>query len=154
MFMPEINNIYETRKNHEEKITDNVKERIESRRQKVYALYLKGHTNQEIAKEVGTSLSTIEKDIHEIKKEYKTWFHNLNETGIYQMFRDSCEQLVQIRNELWKQYEKETESKIKLKILDDLANLALKMDVLIRKKPYMPSDFQKTISNDLYQSQY
>ena len=50
------------------------KDKINFRRKRVNELRLRGYTNDEIRKKTGFSLSTIEKDLHEIRKLEKTWF--------------------------------------------------------------------------------
>ena len=48
-------------------------EKIEYRRARVYILKNQGYTNQVIADKIGISLSTIEKDLKEIRKGWKNF---------------------------------------------------------------------------------
>lgn len=50
------------------------KDKISFRRKRVNELRLRGYTNDEIAEKTGFSLSTIEKDLYEIRKLEKKWF--------------------------------------------------------------------------------
>jgi len=49
-------------------------EKIRYRRKQVYLLKIRRYKNQEIANKVGVSLSTIEKDLKELRYQLKDWF--------------------------------------------------------------------------------
>jgi len=118
----------ENRKKDEENFT--VKEKIEDRQNKVFELGLRGLTNQEICDKLGVSLSTVEKDRHEIKNNCLKWYKQFKSTGVTQSFQDVCGQVDLILKELWKSYENEKSPTIRLKILDSIyKNLGKKIEV-------------------------
>ena len=74
MLIPEeIDKKFENRKNHEQKLTVEKTNKLERQKQ-AYTYRLQGHKNEEIANKLNVSLSTIEKDIHEIKEKSLDWF--------------------------------------------------------------------------------
>ena len=78
--MNDINQNEKTPKNRKiyaQKFTG-LKDKIEERRKKVYLLDLQGFSDQEIAKQTGVSLSTIEKDLHYMKYYCVKWYRDLD----------------------------------------------------------------------------
>jgi len=121
----EINKQDENRKNQEQKITG-LKEQIEERRKKVYLLDLQGFSNQEIANQLGVSLSSIEKDLHYMKYYCVKWFEDLAQDGSGLRTVESCSQIDIVQKELWSLYRKEKLSSTKKRILDSIVANSLK----------------------------
>jgi len=64
-------------------------DKIKFRRNQVNKLRLRGYTNEEIAKTMRYSLSTIEKDIHEINELSRKWFEEQSINEFCQSLHDS-----------------------------------------------------------------
>lgn len=109
-------------------------EKIRARQKQVHILHLQGFTNQEIADKVGVSVSTVEKDLHEIKEQISSWLEEYRKSGKYLAFKESYEQFVQIQKELWQRYREEKDSKIKIRILDSLADKIAKYNTICIRK--------------------
>jgi len=127
----EINKQDENRKNQEQKITG-LKEKIEKRRKKVYLLDLQGFSNQEIANQLGVSLSSIEKDLHYMKYYCVKWFEDLAQDGSGLRTVESCSQIDIVQKELWSLYRKEKLSSTKKRILDSIVANSLKKREIFR----------------------
>lgn len=115
----------ENRKNQEQKITG-LKEKIEERRKKVYLLDLQGFSNQEIANQLGVSLSTVEKDLHYMKYYCVKWYRDLAQDGSGVRLVESCSQIDIVQKELWDLYRKEKLASTKKRILDSIVANSLK----------------------------
>ena len=109
---------------------ESVKEKIRARQHQVHILHLQDLTNQEIADKLDVSVSTVEKDLHEIRENIKSWFVEYRQSGKYLAFKESCEQLAQIQKELWQHYHQEKDPKTKVRILESLADKIAKYDAI------------------------
>ncbi|MEC4849113.1 MAG: ECF-type sigma factor [Nitrosarchaeum sp.] len=112
-------------KNHEEKITVE-KLSISARRKLVHSLDLQGFSNQEIAKQLNVSLSTIEKDLNEMKQNIREWFSQLGSEERYLAFIDAVIHIDLSTKQLWKMAREEKDQKEKIKLLDQITNNAVK----------------------------
>jgi len=123
---PEENNKkHENRKTHEEKIT--VEKLTKLERQKiVYLLDLQGYSNKEISEKLKVSLSTVEKDLHEISDMATTWFLVLTKNGMAKSLADACIQIDEAQKELWRMYRDSDDKQIQIKILNSIADLTMK----------------------------
>lgn len=65
------------------------KDKIKFRRDRVNRLRLQGYINEEISQKVGCSLSTIEKDLHDIRERSKQWYENESINDFCQSLHDS-----------------------------------------------------------------
>lgn len=54
---------------------------VSTRRKLVHSLDLQGFTNQEIAEQVNVSLSTIEKDLSEMRQNIREWFSEIDSSN-------------------------------------------------------------------------
>ncbi len=145
----ESNLPYETRKKDEEKITGkkeksrkvqekikddqkkstDTQQRIEERQNEVYLLRLRGLTNKQIAEKLNVSLSTVEKDLHEVKTNVVKTFKVFQDAGVLEAFQDACGQIDMVQRELWNLYDS-THIENKLKILNTLReNAASKLEI-------------------------
>ena len=123
----------ENRKNDEQKFT--VQEKIIDRQQKVYQLHLQGYTNQEIADKLNVSLSTIEKDLHYIKNEWRDRLKLLIKTGYYELYLDTRTQTDMVLKELWQMYVKEDNVEIKSDLLSSIFEKSVKMLAVFKGCP-------------------
>lgn len=131
MKMPEETDVeYVNSKNDEGTVTGDQQnntgtpERIEERQNQVYLLRLRGHSNKEIAEKLQVSLSTVEKDMHEIKENTVRAYKRFREAGVYESFQDACGQIELVLQELWKLYNQEKDTAGKLKILSSIKDCA------------------------------
>lgn len=92
-------------------------EKITYRRKRVNQLRLAGYTNQQIAQKIGCNLSTVEKDLHEIRENARHWFNNESINEYCQSVNDGIILCDVVIEELWLLYREETNSEIKTRIL-------------------------------------
>lgn len=111
------------RKNQEQNFT--VQEKIEERQHQVYDLRLQGFSNQEIADKLGVSISTIEKDVHEIKNNWTKLYAKLQGARRFKAFLHTCEHLELVQKELWTKYKDEKDPIMQLKILGAIKETAI-----------------------------
>lgn len=121
----------------EEENAKSAKEKIKSRQHEVHVLHLQSFSNKEIAEKLGVSLSTVEKDLHEIREDIKSWFEDFRSKGVYYYFRNSYEQLEQIQKELWQKYREEKDRKNQIKILDSIADKVTKFNYIIKQRKFL-----------------
>lgn len=162
MIMPdEVDKRFENRKNQEQKITvvkqriRNIKQKIEERRNKAYVASLQGYTNQEIANNLGVSLSTIEKDMYFMKYHCLKWAHDIFSTNKHKPLVDSYNQIELVQIELWNLYRNEKDPELKRKILDSITSNSIKKDKILYEKKFTPRDeerleiLEKEVENDI-----
>lgn len=113
---------------------ESAKEKIRARQHEVHLLHLRGLSNKEISDKLGVSLSTVEKDLHKIRQQIKSWIEDFRSEGVYSSFRDSYVQLEQIQKELWQKYRQEKDPKVQIKILDSLADKITKFNYIIKER--------------------
>jgi len=118
----DIEQIPKNRKTHEQEFTVNRPER----QKLVYTYRLQGHKNEEIADKLNVSLSTIEKDIHEIKEKSLDWFKLLIKNGMAQSLVDAVFQIDEVQKELWAKYRQSENTDHQLKILNSIVNSSIK----------------------------
>ena len=104
------------RKKQEQKLTG-IKNLIEKRRKKVYFLDLQGYPNQEIAKIVGVSLSTIEKDLNFMRYYCLKWSDEVRVMSRSTPTSESCNEIEIVQKELWRMYRSEKDQSQKRKFL-------------------------------------
>jgi len=113
------------RKEQEQKVTV-LTDKIDERRYKVYLLNLQGFSNKEIAENLGTSLSTIEKDLHHMRYFSVKWYKEVMDSDRTKSFLDSCNQIDFVQTELWKMYRSEKDVIAKKRILDSIVSNSIK----------------------------
>lgn len=113
---------------------ETTKERIEDRRKLVYSLHLQGLLNSEIATLMKVSLSTVEKDLHEIRTNIQLWFSDFESDGIRNAYRDSFELLDIIKGKLLRACRDEMDTTMKIKVLDSLADKILKKLFILKDR--------------------
>jgi hypothetical protein len=122
---------YGNRKNDEPNFTGgqekpaDVKDSIEERQKKVFMLKSRGKSNKEIADKLQVSLSTIEKDLHELKSDTFKKFKVFQQEGLVEHLQDTLAQYDMLQAELWKWYET-SGFKYKIPMLKLLQNHAAK----------------------------
>lgn len=121
----EIDGKYETRQIQEQKMKDEKITKLERQKQ-VYLLDLQGYKNQDIAGKLQVSLSTIERDLREIKEQSKSWFIEMTKNGLGKSFVDAYFQLNLVEHELWSMYRESVQHHLKIKILTAIADIAFK----------------------------
>ncbi len=93
----------------------------EERKRKVWELVLQGFTQQQIAEKFDLSLKTISRDIQELKKESAEWMESLPKGQIQMYHKSNFEIIDKVTKELWNLYEKTEDEKLKLKVLNTIA---------------------------------
>jgi len=124
--LSELNQNHEkNRKEQEQKVTG-LKDKIDERRYQVYLMNLQGFSNNEIADKLGTSLSTIEKDLHYMRYFCIKWYKEVLDGERSKSFLDSYNQIDIVQAELWKMFRKETDVNAKKRILDSIVANSIK----------------------------
>jgi len=93
----------------------------EERKSQVWNLILHGYNQQQIADKFGVSLKTISRDCQELKKGSAEWMETLPKGQIQMYHKSNFEIIEQVTRELWKLYEETEDEKLKLKILNTIA---------------------------------
>jgi len=137
----EIDKKHENRKIQEQKITG-IKEQIETRRLQVYVLNLQGFNNHEISEKLEVSLSTIEKDLHELRRFSLKWFKDLWLSGVMASLVSAYAQLDLILRELWQKYRATDDNEFKLKVLSQISDISIKKFSMFNNKPVYLNTFQ------------
>jgi transposase len=115
----------ESRKNHEGKVT--VEKTSPHERQRiVYVLELQGLSNKEISKKLGVSMSTVEKDLRQIREMAKDWFLFLTSSGMAKSLADACVQLDEAQKEFWRMYRASDDKQVQIKILNSIVDASMK----------------------------
>lgn len=131
--MSVIQNSLENHKIDEQNFTG-IKSAIEKRRYKVYLLNLQGFSNNEIAKEINVSLSTIEKDLHYMKYYCIKWTKEILDYGRGKPILDICNQIDLVQQELWKLYRIEKDVNTKKRILDSIVSNSIKKEREVKER--------------------
>jgi len=113
------------RKKHEGKNTVK-KTSISDRRKLVHSLDLQGLSNREISKQVNISLSTVEKDLSEMRQSIRDWFSELGSEERYVAFVDAVIHIDTVQKQLWKMTRDEKNQKEKAKLLGQITDNAIK----------------------------
>ena len=150
MMQNEIQNSTQNRKNHEDKFTG-TKDGIEKRRNRVYLLGLQGYSNNEIAKSLGVSLSTIEKDLYYMKYYCLKWTEEILDGGSIKSFLDTCNQIDLVQTELWNMYRKEDDVNAKKRILDSIVVNSVKREKEFDNRYSSSSDTNKRKLEKVYE---
>ena len=137
--LPEyVDQKYENRKNQEQNFTGEKLSHLERQKQ-VYLMHLQGYKNQEISNVLHVSISTVEKDLHEIREEAKSWFMEISKSGMAKSLIDSFLQIDEAQKELWKIYRASSVNSNKIKILNSITDMALKKKAIFwgtKQDPY------------------
>jgi len=99
------------------------KDKVKFRRDRVNRLRIRGYTNEEIAIKIGCSLSTVEKDLHNIRERSKQWYENESINDFCESLYDSiifCDNAIKDLQILYTEYD-DLESK--LQILSKISDL-------------------------------
>ena len=65
------------------------KDKIKFRRDRINRLKLRGYLNEDIADKIGCSLSTVEKDLYDIRERSKKWYENESIDDFCESLQDS-----------------------------------------------------------------
>ncbi len=95
--------------------------KIEKRRKEIWNLFLQGFTQEQIAEKFKVSIKTISRDFKELKKESVQWMEALPKGEIQTYYRSIFETLERIIQELWKMYDDTEDNKLKITILNSIA---------------------------------
>ena len=127
----QIDSKYENRKNHVQKITAD-KKSISNRQKLVHSLDLQGFSNQEIADQINVSLSTVEKDLNEMRQNIRDWFSEIGSEDRYLAFVDAVIHIDMVQKQLWQMAREQKDQKEKVNLLDKITDNAIKKSGLFR----------------------
>jgi FixJ family two-component response regulator len=136
MMIPENEKTEKNRKIYAQKFTvdqqkiKHIRDSIEKRRNLVYQLSLQGHSNDEIAKQLQVSLSTVEKDLRYMRWHCLKWTQDIVTAGAIKPMFDSYTRIEIAQKELWSMYREEKDTKIKRQILSSIVANSIKQDKL------------------------
>lgn len=91
-------------------------DKIKFRRDRVNRLRIRGYSNEEISKKIGCCLSTIEKDLQDIRERTKEWYEKESIVDFCQSLQDSiilCDNTIEDLQILYLECD-DLESKIKI----------------------------------------
>lgn len=118
---------------------------IMERRRKVFDLYLSGVRLDEIAKQFGVTIRTIEKDLKALRQEYAKKYKETvpwEKIVIYNSFQDK-----RIRKLMSMLYDETIRPSVKLRVINELRNeeyLAIKKDQMMG---ILPTDPETIVNN-------
>jgi len=117
---------------------------IQSRQKKVHQLKLRGHDDKEISEKTGFSLSTIEKDLHDIREKTRLWYENESIKDYCLSLNDSiilCDNTIEDLQILYSEYD---DLDSKLQILSKISEFEERKTELFEKTHAV----QKFIENE------
>lgn len=125
MTQEQVDANHKNRKNNEQKFTVE-KMSVSTRRKLVHSLDLQGFSNQEIAKQANVSLSTVEKDLNEMRQNIREWFSEIGSEERYLAFVDAVIHIDNAQKQLWKMVREEKDQKEKSRLLGQITDNAVK----------------------------
>ena len=108
------------------------KEKVEYRRKRVYLLKNSGYSNKEIAEKIKVSLSTVEKDLNEIRHQVKDWFDHISKNESHNAIVSSILQLELVSSKLWNYFRQEKDPREARKILLQIVDTTCKRTKLFQ----------------------
>jgi len=124
-------------------------DKIKFRQKRVNQLRLRGYTNEEIANIIGTSLSTIEKDIHNINELSRKWFEDQSINGFCQSLHDSvilCDNAIEDLQILYSECD---DMDSKLKILSKISGFEERKYQLYSKTKSVQAYLKENYKNEI-----
>jgi hypothetical protein len=91
-------------------------DKIKFRRDRVNRLRIRGYSNNEISEKIGCSLSTVEKDLQDIRERSRKWYESESIIDFCQSLNDSiilCDNAIEDLKILYSEYS-DLDSKIKI----------------------------------------
>lgn len=108
-------------------------DKIRYRRKRINRLRLRGYTNQQIANQIGCNLSTIEKDLHDIRELSRQWYEEDSITEYCQSLHDSIILYDNAIEDLHIMYQNENEPQTKITILNKITEFEEKKTIAYEK---------------------
>jgi len=108
-------------------------DKIKFRRDRINRLKIRGYTNVEISEKVGCSLSTVEKDLQNIRERSKKWYTDESIKDYCQSIQDFIIFYDNAIEDLQILYQESTIVEEKIKILDKIAEFEEKKLELYKK---------------------
>ena len=119
-------------------------DKIKFRRDRINRLRISGYRNKEISEKIECSLSTVEKDLQDIRERSKQWYENESINDYCQSIQDFVIFYDNAINDLQILYQESTEFKEKLEILDKISEFKERKTELFEKTHAV----QKFIENE------
>ncbi len=108
-------------------------DKIKFRRDRVNRLRIRGYSNYQIAEKIGCSLSTIEKDLSDIREHSKNWYEQETITDYCQSLQDSIILCDNVIEDLQILYSECNDIDSKIKILNTILNFEVRKTELYHK---------------------
>ena len=108
-------------------------DKIKFRRDRVNRLRINGYTNTKIAEKIGCSLSTVEKDLQDIRERSKKWYADESIKDYFQSIQDFIILCDIVIEDLQILYHESVDIKEKMEILDKIAEFEEKKIELYSK---------------------
>lgn len=138
---------YVDRKKDEQNFT--VKEKIEDRQNKAHIMNLQGFSIKEISEKLAVSPSTVEKDLYEMRKNYKKRLKMLDIMGYRNAFLGAVANIEAVLTEAWKLFRVEKNGKIKTNLLKLILDTLIQQKELLKYVPLPPMSESETMEHDL-----
>ena len=108
-------------------------DKIKFRRDRVNRLRINGYTNTKIAEKIGCSLSTVEKDLQDIRERSKKWYADESIKDYFQSIQDFIILCDIVIEDLQILYHESVDIKEKMEILDKISEFEEKKIELYSK---------------------
>lgn len=119
---------------YDEKLSDlPSQDKVKFRRNRVNHLRIRGYSNEDIAIKIGCSLSTIEKDLQDIRERSRKWYENESIVDFCQSLNDSiilCDNAIEDLEILYLEY---SDLDSKIKILNTISDFEERKIILYNK---------------------
>jgi len=116
-----------------EKLTPKAYE-IHTRKSKILRYRSLGHTEEDIAERLCVSPKTVSRDIKELKNEAIEWLDSLPDGEIQLILKKSFENIYKVISELKKIYNRSNDDRIKIRVLDQIAQKYKMISDMMDKK--------------------
>jgi len=107
---------------------------IHARRKRILRLRSLGHTVENIAEILGVNPKTVSRDINELKDESIQWLNSLPGGEIQLILKKSLENIYKVINELEKILKNTIDDRLKVRILDQIAQKYKMISDMMDKK--------------------
>lgn len=109
------------------------KDKVKFRRNKVNHLRIRGYSNEDIAIKIGCSLSTVEKDLQDIRERSRKWYESESIIDFCQSLHDSIILCDNVIEDLQILYQECNSVSLKLDVLSKISEFELKKTSLYQK---------------------
>lgn len=108
-------------------------DKIKFRRDRVNRLRIRGYSNEDIAIKIGCSLSTVEKDLQDVRERSRKWYENESIIDFCQSLHDSIILCDNVIEDLQILYQECDNVSLKLDVLSKISEFEVKKTTLYQK---------------------